>query len=124
MLRDPQGKQKGTPLSMAPEVLQNQEFNEKADVYSFGLVLWEFVSRADPFPEHEVSLGIETSNCSQDWDPFVRAICGGERPRIPPNIIPELRNLIAACWHANPQVSCLLPRDLTACSNALHSKKS
>jgi serine/threonine protein kinase len=56
MLRDPQGKQKGTPLSMAPEVLLNREFNEKADVYSFGLVLWEFVSRTDPFPQHEVWL--------------------------------------------------------------------
>jgi serine/threonine protein kinase len=28
----------GTPLWMAPEVLMNKEYDEKADVYSFGTV--------------------------------------------------------------------------------------
>jgi sterile alpha motif and leucine zipper-containing kinase AZK len=30
----------GTPLWMAPEVLLNKEYNESADLYSFGIVLW------------------------------------------------------------------------------------
>jgi len=92
MLRDPQGKQKGTPLSMAPEVLLNKEFNEKADVYSFGLVLWEFLTRSEPFPEY------------QDWDPFVKAVTTGERPPLPAGADAELRDLINECWHGDPQV--------------------
>lgn len=31
----------GTPEWMAPEVLRNEPFDEKADVYSYGVVLWE-----------------------------------------------------------------------------------
>ncbi len=34
------GAVRGTPLYMAPEVMRKRDFNEKADVYSFGIVLW------------------------------------------------------------------------------------
>ena len=37
---------------MAPEVLMSQPFNEKVDVYSFGLVLWQILTRTDPFAEY------------------------------------------------------------------------
>ena len=30
---------------MAPEVLAHQRYSEKADVYSFGIVLWECTAR-------------------------------------------------------------------------------
>ena len=39
----------GTPEWTAPEVLKDEEFNEKADVYSYGVVLWELISRLKPF---------------------------------------------------------------------------
>lgn len=32
-LQDPRNGAKGTPIWMAPEVLTNQQFNEKCDVY-------------------------------------------------------------------------------------------
>ena len=31
----------GTPVYIAPEILMGQRYNEKADVFSFGLVLLE-----------------------------------------------------------------------------------
>jgi len=34
---------------MAPEVMAAEIFNEKADVYSFGIVLWEILTRREPF---------------------------------------------------------------------------
>ncbi len=39
-----------TPLWMAPEVLLNKEYDESADLYSFGIVLWELLTGEDPFP--------------------------------------------------------------------------
>jgi hypothetical protein len=82
---------KGTPLWMAPEVMQFKEFNEKADVYSFGIVLWEIVTRQEPFPHHT------------NFERFRHAVCvAHERPIIPDDTDPVLRDLIARCWHPVP----------------------
>ena len=39
----------GTPEWTAPEILKGEKFNEKADVYSFGVILWEMASRLKPW---------------------------------------------------------------------------
>lgn len=41
---------------MAPEVMRQEEFNEKADVYSFGLILYELISGEELFPQYEYPL--------------------------------------------------------------------
>src|SRR5687768_7743164 len=38
----------GTYLWMAPEVVNQEEYSLAADVYSFGMVLWELVTRKLP----------------------------------------------------------------------------
>lgn len=40
---------KGTPLYIAPEVLTEKNYNEKCDVYSYGIILWELFSRKKPY---------------------------------------------------------------------------
>ncbi len=39
----------GTPEWMAPEVLRNEQSNEKCDVYSYGVVLYELVTNQEPW---------------------------------------------------------------------------
>lgn len=34
---------------MAPEVISSNFYSEKADVFSFGIILWEIASREPPF---------------------------------------------------------------------------
>ena len=41
----------GTPRYMAPELLQGNSYSEKADVYSFGILLWELFHEVVPFIE-------------------------------------------------------------------------
>ena len=44
--------QAGTFHWMAPEVLENHAYTEKADVYSYGIVMWEILAREPPFASH------------------------------------------------------------------------
>jgi serine/threonine protein kinase len=34
------GRRIGTPHWMAPEIMRGEAYNDKADVYSFGMILW------------------------------------------------------------------------------------
>lgn len=77
---------KGTPIYMAPEVLQGHDFNEKADVYAFGIILWEFETRGEPFKDHV------------DYEQFKKAVVGGERPPLSEDCEPSLQKLIQSCW--------------------------
>ncbi|EGD78565.1 TKL protein kinase [Salpingoeca rosetta] len=38
----------GTPMYMAPEVFLGEEYNAKADVFSFGVLMWEVATQRDP----------------------------------------------------------------------------
>jgi ankyrin repeat protein len=39
----------GSPAYAAPECLRQEEFDEKSDVYSYGYVLWQFLSETAPW---------------------------------------------------------------------------
>ena len=41
----------GTPQWMAQEVLMGQTITKKSDIYSYGVVLWEIITRKIPFDE-------------------------------------------------------------------------
>lgn len=44
----------GTPRWVAPEVIREERYSEKADIYSFGVILWELETRQIPYGKMEV----------------------------------------------------------------------
>ena len=53
----------GTISYMAPEVIKGTSYTNKIDVYSYGILLWEMITRNEPFGDegyiHVVCLVIE-----------------------------------------------------------------
>lgn len=82
----------GTPCWTAPEILRNARYTTKADVFSYGIVLWELVTRDEPFagmPAFQVIFAVGTK---------------GVRLPLPTVCPPELIKLILSCWQEDPSL--------------------
>ncbi|EFN58114.1 hypothetical protein CHLNCDRAFT_142454 [Chlorella variabilis] len=82
----------GTYRWMAPEVIEHNPYKEKADVFSFGIVLWELLTARIPY---------------SDMTPLqaaVGVVQKGLRPPIPPNCPPPLSDIMRLCWQRDPNV--------------------
>ena len=82
----------GTLRYMAPEVAQYKPYNEKADVYSFAILVWAIVTKQVPFR----GLNKETH--------FERIVLGGERPPLHDNWPNWFQNLLKDAWNGNPSL--------------------
>ena len=84
-------KLRGTFQWMAPEVIINDTYTEKADVYSFGIILWEFWSKDPPYKgvkAKEVAIKVKNNK--------------NYRPVIPDEVPQEIAELMKVCWDENP----------------------
>ncbi|XP_060195638.1 serine/threonine-protein kinase STY17-like isoform X4 [Lycium barbarum] len=80
----------GTYRWMAPEVIEHRPYDHKADVFSFGIVLWELLSGEIPYA-HLTPLQAAVGVVQQ-----------GLRPRIPEHAHPKLVELLEKCWQQDP----------------------
>jgi hypothetical protein len=82
----------GSLLWRAPEIFAMQNYGTSADVYSYGIVLWEILSREVPYRDH----------CFRWIKDISMAVQGGTRPTLPPNAPTLYVQLIKDCWQTNP----------------------
>ena len=47
---------------MAPELIRNEPCNEKVDVWSFGVLLWELLTRQEPYKVYTFAQGCPYNN--------------------------------------------------------------
>jgi serine/threonine protein kinase len=75
---------------VAPEILQGESYTKAADVYSFGIIMYEVISGLPPYHDinHDESLAIK--------------ICQGLRPRFNIKVPQLIVYLIKICLDANP----------------------
>ena len=77
-------------LWQAPEVIKRSETDHRADIFSFGIILWELISRSIPFSEFTWMTEIADK------------ICQGTRPTLSPSftskVPPAYITLMKQCW--------------------------
>ncbi|XP_078187686.1 dual specificity testis-specific protein kinase 2 isoform X3 [Callithrix jacchus] len=81
----------GSPFWMAPEVLRGEPYNEKADVFSYGIILCEIIARIQADPDYLP----RTENFGLDYDAFQHMV--GDCP-------PDFLQLTFNCCNMDPKL--------------------
>ncbi|KAK7307454.1 hypothetical protein VNO77_40533 [Canavalia gladiata] len=80
----------GTYRWMAPEVIEHKPYDQKADVFSFGIALWELLTGELPY------------SYLTPLQAAVGVVQKGLRPTIPKNTHSRLSELLQRCWQQDP----------------------
>ena len=83
----------GSPLWAAPEVLRGQRFNERCDLYSMAIVLWELVHWEEPY-QNMRAMEVIRSVAKENY-----------RPPISDTVPETFKVLITEMWEDNTEVS-------------------
>ena len=76
----------GTPIWMAPELLLMEDYDYRADIYSYGVILWEIETREKPF------------NDLMPQQIMMKAIQKMKQEEIPKETPQGLAKIISQCW--------------------------
>jgi len=69
-------------------VIRGEKYSEKADVFSFGIIMWEVLTRKQPYA------GRNFMGVSLD-------VLEGRRPAIPNDCVAAFKKLMKKCWHSD-----------------------
>jgi hypothetical protein len=76
---------------MAPEVIEHNPYREKADVFSFGITMWELLTARVPYEQ------------MTPLQAAVGVVQKGLRPTIPPSCPEGLAAVMRDCWQKDPR---------------------
>lgn len=82
----------GTPIYMAPEILNVEPYSQSADVYSFSIVVWSIYTEKEPYSDPEFSAPYKVTSFVID----------GKRMNIPYTVPQNIRKIISDCWDQDP----------------------
>lgn len=90
-----QSKWGGSYSYMAPEIINGLNYNQKADVYSFGIIMFEVVTGLVPYPDFKngkiKSFHLQNKICLEDY-----------RPQFESEIKESFKELVERCWSKEP----------------------
>jgi serine/threonine protein kinase len=78
------------PVWTAPEIMMGQTYTERADVYAYGVMLWELLERKQYFSHVPFNSDLEIR------------VMAGERSPVTQDCMPEFEKLIRMCWDQTP----------------------
>jgi serine/threonine protein kinase len=80
---------------MAPEVIRNELYDSKVDIYSFGIIIWGVCTGKFPY-----------QNYSNTYD-IKKLVLSGGRPSenlLSKNTPEKIIRLMRMCWDSNPSI--------------------
>jgi serine/threonine protein kinase len=86
---------------VAPEVLKGNHYTQSSDVYSFGMIMYEYLAGLSPYAFYN-----KREKCYQETphDTYLAIkICQGLRPQHIARIPPLFEDLVKKCWDSNPE---------------------
>lgn len=83
----------GTVAYMSPEIMQGRNVDEKCDVYSFGVIMWECLTGEKPWADKLLPMQV-----------VVAVGVEGERLPLPMACPISLKRLIKDCWRHDPRL--------------------
>ncbi|ELP92031.1 protein serine/threonine kinase, putative [Entamoeba invadens IP1] len=85
----------GTPVYMAPEVLDRKRYRTTADVYSFGIAMYEIIG-------WKAAFSMKDPQFNFPWK-IAEYVMAGKRPKITKNIHEEEFSIIDGAWKMQPE---------------------
>jgi serine/threonine protein kinase len=97
-------------MYMAPEVLIGSPYNEKIDVFSFGIILYELfagvlIASRVLFDEglgEGAEAGEDAAARDARMQAYAERVAAGHREPLPRHWPPELKLLVSKCWAQDP----------------------
>lgn len=86
-----QSKVCGDAIYIAPECLRGPVYNQKCDVYSFAILMFEVITESHCYPSDPALLPI-----------ILLKVADGARPQFKTEVKPGLKKLIERCWDQTP----------------------
>ncbi|KAA0151871.1 hypothetical protein FNF27_03254 [Cafeteria roenbergensis] len=81
----------GSPAWTAPEIVLNKPYTNKVDVYSFGIMMWQLLTREEPYIGRENNLDLAFDVAEH-----------GLRPKVPDFCPQDYALLMTQCWATDP----------------------
>jgi serine/threonine protein kinase len=81
-----EGKVVDNPVWLAPEILRQEKYTEKVDVYAYGIICWELISGKHPFEQYQFVSDI------------TEKVLAGDRPIVPDHTPEYYSILMNQCW--------------------------
>jgi len=98
---DPRLPQVGSPYWMSPECLRSEFYDERSDIFSFGIIMCELIARVSADPE----LGLpRTNNFGVEYKAF-SVLC----PTCPPDFLKSTFSCVSIDPTPRPSASSLVP---------------
>ncbi len=93
--KDITGTLAGTPVYIAPEVFHSKVYDSKADIYSFGIILWEMWYGQQAFAEFRVPIPTLFKWVDEGYRP--KDVKGKKEPSR------HWKILMEECWNKDPE---------------------